>query len=88
MKINHSKEIFKEDKKISWLNSKKSNGLMIDGIVKNDKLTRILLKYMDIFVACIECKSPNTGIVRNSKNRNWNIKCYNCNSDDKSLINL
>lgn len=53
------------DKTINWLSSDKNEGLIIHGKFRKDaEISKLVLKYINIFVVCISCKSTNTDMTK------------------------
>jgi translation initiation factor 2 beta subunit (eIF-2beta)/eIF-5 len=53
------------DKSINWISSDKSEGLIIHGKFRKDtEISKLVLKYINIFVVCISCKSTNTDMTK------------------------
>jgi translation initiation factor 2 beta subunit (eIF-2beta)/eIF-5 len=65
------------DKKINWFSGDKSEGIIIHGKYKNDKiLVELLLKYITNYVVCT-CKSHNTIINKTETGQN-KFQCNDC----------
>lgn len=53
------------DKSINWFSSDKDDGLIIHGKFKKDtEISKLVLKYINIFVVCNSCKSTNTDMTK------------------------
>jgi len=55
-----------------------SNGLILIGKHKMQKITPLIEKYMNINVICKSCKSYNTKIKKNDKTRRYVFNCNKC----------
>ncbi len=85
MTINRSPEHFidfiqSEMKTGDWLSSSKSDGIVLIGKFKIDKITSILQMYIKKYVICNICNSSNTSLEKNKDLRFNMIKCNKCNS--------
>ena len=62
----------------NWKTGSKSDGVVIIGKVKKDRIISFIQNYMKRFVVCNICKSTNTLLEKNG--RLLQLKCNNCNS--------
>jgi translation initiation factor 2 beta subunit (eIF-2beta)/eIF-5 len=64
-------------KLINWYSSSKSDGLIVHGkFQKKTEVTELALKYVETFVICSSCKSPNTDMTKEDSKKFY----FNCNS--------
>ena len=64
----------------NWLTGSKSDGLVILGKVKKEKIVTFLQNYIQKYVFCSVCKSHKTTIEKNNSLRKYQVICQNCNS--------
>lgn len=80
--INRSPEHFvdflKKDLDVNWLSSSKSDGLVIIGKIKKDKIMRLMQQYMRQFVVCKTCNSGNSIMKFNNTIRKYDFTCNDC----------
>lgn len=58
-----------------------SDGYVIIGKLKKDKLINTSRKYVNNFCRCKTCNSFNTNFIKNNKLRMFTILCNDCNSE-------
>jgi translation initiation factor 2 beta subunit (eIF-2beta)/eIF-5 len=64
-------------KPINWYSSSKSDGMIVHGkFPKKNELTDLAIKYVETFVICSSCKSPNTDMVKEDSKKYY----FSCNS--------
>ncbi len=63
-----------------WLSSSKSDGIVMIGKFKMDKIMHVLQSYIKKYVICNICNSSNTILERNKDLRSYMINCNKCNS--------
>jgi translation initiation factor 2 subunit 2 len=63
-----------------WISSSKSDGIVLIGKHKIDKITTILQSYIKKYVICNICNSSNTILDRNKELRTYMLNCNKCNS--------
>jgi translation initiation factor 2 subunit 2 len=63
-----------------WISSSKSDGIVLIGKYKMDKIMHILQSYIKKYVICNICNSSNTILEKNKDLRSYMIKCNKCNS--------
>ncbi len=85
MTINRSPEHFidfiqTEMKTGEWISSSKSDGIVLIGKFKIDKIMHVLQDYIKKYVICNICNSSNTILDKNKDLRLYMIKCNKCNS--------
>ncbi len=86
MTINRSPEHFidfiqTEMKTGEWMSSSKSDGIVLIGKFKMDKIMYVLQSYIKKYVICNICNSSNTILEKNKDLRSYMIKCNKCNSN-------
>ena len=64
----------------NWKTSSKSDGLIIIGKIKKERIFAFIKSYMKDYVICNICKSYNTTLKKNSNIRQLQLHCKNCNS--------
>ncbi len=72
--------IHNEMKTGEWISSSKSDGVVMKGKHKMDKIMHVLQSYIKKFVICNICNSSNTIIDKNKEVRSYMVKCNKCNS--------
>jgi translation initiation factor 2 beta subunit (eIF-2beta)/eIF-5 len=66
------------DKDINWYSNNKDDGLIIHGkYLKNNIITNIFNKYINIYVICSSCKNYNT-LLNKENNKNFIFICNEC----------
>ena len=66
------------DKEINWYSNNKDDGLIIHGkYLKNNIITNIFNKYINIYVICSSCKHFNT-ILKKENNKTNLFICNEC----------
>lgn len=70
----------KEIGNVSWLTSSKSDGIVIIGKIKKEKIISNIQFYIKNYVICRICKSHNTFISKNTSSRLNELNCNKCNS--------
>jgi len=63
---------------VNWMSSSKSDGIVIIGKVKKDKIMRTIQKYMNKYVVCEQCKSIHSSLKFNNSIRKYNFNCKDC----------
>ena len=67
------------NKEINWKSSDFNDGLIIHGKnIKKDNISDLILKYVNTFVICKNCKSHNT-ILSKFNSQKYNFNCIKCN---------
>jgi translation initiation factor 2 subunit 2 len=64
----------------NWISGSKSDGVVIIGKIKKDKIVRFLQDYIKKYVFCSVCKSSDTSLSKNNTLRKYQVVCNNCNS--------
>ena len=62
----------------NWKTQSKSDGLVIIGKFKVDKITKLLRNYILKYVTCSTCKSMNTTITKDKQLRTYKLTCSKC----------
>ena len=62
----------------NWKTQSKSDGLVIIGKFRIDKIKKVLQKYILTYVLCNSCKSMHTSISKNKTLRTYELKCSSC----------
>jgi translation initiation factor 2 subunit 2 len=85
MTINRSPDHFidfiqMELKTGEWMSSSKSDGIVLIGKHKMDKIMYLLQSYIKKYVICNICNASNTILEKNKDLRSHMVKCNKCNS--------
>ena len=70
----------KEIGNVNWLSNSKSDGLVIIGKYRKDKINELLKKYLNNYVVCNSCKTSNSSLVKDSNIKKYKFICKNCKS--------
>jgi len=65
----------------NWVSSSKSDGIVIIGRVKKDKILSFIQNYMKTYVVCNICNSVDTELNKNNTIRQYQLKCNCCKSN-------
>jgi translation initiation factor 2 subunit 2 len=63
---------------VNWISNSKSDGIVIIGKVKKNKIMKIIQQYMNNYVICKSCKSYNSKLKFDSTIRKYNFTCKDC----------
>lgn len=69
----------KEVGETNWVSSSKSDGVVIIGKVKKEKIILTIQSYMKNYVICNTCNSINTKLEKNNVIRKYQLYCNDCN---------
>ena len=57
-----------------------ANEMVLTGKFRDKHFTKLIKKYIQEYVMCIQCRSYNTLLEKEDKTRMWVVKCCNCKS--------
>lgn len=63
---------------VNWVSSSKSDGIVIIGKIKKDKIMNLIQQYMIKYVVCNFCKNSNSSIIFNNSIKKYNFTCKHC----------
>jgi translation initiation factor 2 beta subunit (eIF-2beta)/eIF-5 len=63
---------------VNWLSNSKSDGIVIIGKVRKDKIIKIIQKYMNKYVVCKSCTSNLSKITFDNTIKKYNFFCKDC----------
>jgi translation initiation factor 2 subunit 2 len=70
----------KEISDTNWLSGSKSDGVVIIGKIKKEKIISFIQNYIQNYVFCSVCKSTDTILKKNQSIRKYQVICSSCNS--------
>ena len=74
------------DRNINWYSNNKEDGIIIHGkYLKLNNITELIKKYINLYVICQSCNSPNTELTK-IISKKYNFNCINCNMTKLLLI--
>ena len=65
---------------VNWLTNSKSDGLVIIGKYKKDKINNLLKKYITTYVICSSCNTSYSYLIKDKTIKKYKFICNNCNS--------
>lgn len=68
----------KEIGNVNWMSSSKSDGLVMIGKYKKQKISNLLCNYMNQYVICNICSSSDTTISKNKNIKGYRLYCKKC----------
>ena len=63
---------------VNWLSSSKSDGIVIIGKIKKDKIIRLIQDYMNKYVVCKICKSNYSKLKFDNTIKKYKFTCKDC----------
>lgn len=63
---------------VNWLTSSKSDGIVIIGKIKKDKIVRVIQTYMNKYVVCNTCNSSYSSLKYDNNIRKYRFNCKDC----------
>jgi translation initiation factor 2 beta subunit (eIF-2beta)/eIF-5 len=63
---------------VNWKTSSKSDGIIIIGKIKKDKIMKVMQQYMNKYVICSSCKSNNSKLLYDNNIKKYKFICKGC----------
>lgn len=63
---------------VNWKTSSKSDGIIIIGKIKKDKIMKVMQQYMNKYVICSSCKSNNSKLSYDNNIKKYKFICKDC----------
>jgi len=63
---------------VNWMTSSKSDGIVIIGKFKKDKIMKLMQQYMNKYVVCNTCKSNSSKLKFDNTIRKYKFTCKDC----------